>query len=416
MQISVGVTSSSLCTNSDKFKPSPKTSELCSTSVDKVCRSVSSVADNGTVGTVSTSDVSVLSSGSAISNGSSVTKSSGSGEVVCCRSAVCHVSQTESHYSTSSSPSLSSPLTTCSTGVISSPSTALNPPTRSPTASVQPVAMNWDVRMSPVSALHTSPHTAVPGRNASVLSSPSENNRHRSVKAGSTWYPTELQTSVDCGSVRKRNGERSTSAHASVVCAGGGGSTLSSPLKKFVDRHLTRNAAVGPNVSHSSSSEGAGFSRSGIAGPELTSDQPMDLSTPRRRSAHRPEQPNRTHFDTTTSCDEPLDLSRSSQTVRADSRTTRHHHPVSQSSRSSSESVSKLALPVGQSSRSSSEKKLALPSGMIDLQNYCSRLLSGGYSLDSPLLSTITSSSSAAAATSFSSLVSIKVCFYISCE
>jgi len=414
LQISVAVTSSSLCTDSDKFTPSPKIlselSEPCSASVDTVCP-VTSAVDNGTVGTVKVSDVSVLSSVSVVSNGFLAVRSSGGGgKVRRCRSAECQVSHTGSYYSTSSSPGLSSLQITCSgTGVISSPSLALNPQTKSPSASTQPVY--WDVRMSPGSALRTPQHTVVPSLSTSVLTSPPENNRHRSVKAGSTWFPTELQTSLDCGSAKKRNVERSSSAHASIVS--NSGSTLNSPLKKFVDRHSTRNIAAGTNISHSSSLEVAGFSRSGIAvTPELTSDQPMDLSTSRRRSAHNFEQSNGTHFDSAaTTCDEPLDLSRSSHPVRPDSRTTRHHQPVvCQSNRS--ESVRKLALPQSQSSRTPSENKRALSSGMIDLQNYCSRLLSGGYSLDSPLLSTITSS----AAASFSSLVSINVHFYATRE
>lgn len=390
LQISVAVTSSSWCVDSDKFKHSPKNvaehSEPCSTSADTYCSFVSS-ADSGKLATVSTGDFSVPSSaslGHVISNGFSVIKSGS--EVMCSSSsAECHVSQSVSHYSTSSLPSciqnLHLPVISC-TAVSSSP---LNPLTRSPAANTQPFAMNWNIRRSPVSALNalcTPQHTAAelfPSRNASLLSttgytSPSENSRHRSVKAGSTWFPAELQTSSESSTTRKRNIERSSSVHPYISS---GGSVLNSPLKKFVDRHPTRNVS-GQNLSYSSS-EGVSFSRNGIAAPELTADQPMDLSTQHRKTAQKSDQRqqlNRTHFDTTVS-DQPLDLSRSSHSVRPNSQIPRH--PV-QSSRPS-DSGSKL------------------PSGMIDLQNYCSRLLSGGYSLDSRP-STITSSSS------FSSLVS----------
>jgi len=181
------------------------------------------------------------------------------------------------------------------------------------------------------------------------------------------------------GTAKKRNIERSSSAHP---CISGAGGSLNSPLKKFVDRHTTRNVPGLPSLSRWSPPDGVvGFSRNGIAAPEPTADQPMDLSTQHRRvaapkSEPRP-QPTRTHFDATAS-EQPLDLSRSAHSVRPNNQIARHP---------------------GHTDRPS-DYGSKLPSGMIDLQNYCSRLLSGGYSLDSPL-STVTSSSS-----SFSSLVS----------
>ena len=131
-------------------------------------------------------------------------------------------------------------------------------------------------------------------------------------------------------------------------------------------------------------SEGVGFHRNDVstthhAVEPAAADQPIDLSTQRRNVEPKPEHispPYRTHVNATTS-DEPLDLSQSSSSMRPDTQTSRH--------------PSHSARPWDSGSK--------VPSGMIDLQNYCNLLLSGGYSLDSPL-STITPLSS------FSSLVS----------
>ena len=303
----------------------------------------------------------------------------------------CIIPQTVSVGRQCSASSLSSCVQSlCSSAaVISSPPSAAIPSSRPSAANKQPVAMNWNIRKSPVSALDAlrmSQSSAVEpfsDQNPSTFPTVghflhSKNNRHRSVKAGSTWFPTELQTSLDCGTTKKRNVERSSSARP---CISSGAGTLNSPLKKFVDTHPTRNS-VSQNLSHSS--EGVGFSHNGISTPyaaESIANQPMDLSVQRRKfepkSEHNPN-PNRTHFDVAVS-DEPLDLSQSSSstTMHSDRRTpTRPNH---------------LGRPV--------DSEIKMPSEMINLQNYCSRLLSGGYSLDSPL-STISSASS------FSSLVS----------
>jgi len=383
----------------------PKNADIvetpCSSSAD-TCSSTAPSVDTGKPERLSTGDFSVTPStslGHVIPNGLSVIKSCG--EVIRGNSAV----RTESHipqnvsggqqYSlsslTSCVQSLHSPVMCSSATLMSSPPSAAAEPSSKLSAVNKPsAALNWEfwqIRKSPVSALdalrmsHGAAVEPFPDQNASSFSaagrsSHSETNRHRSVKAGSTWFPTEFQTSSDCSATRTKSVERASSARP---CTSGGSSSLNSPLKKFVDRHPTRNVPA-PNLSRSS--EGVSFPRNGIAEPcvaEPAGDQPIDLSIQRRKVAPKSEQnlqSSKTHFTTTVS-DEPLDLSRASSSVRSDRQVPRP--------------PSHLVRPTNSANK--------LPSGMIDLQNYCSRLLSGGYSLDSPL-STISSSSP------FSSLVS----------
>ena len=306
-----------------------------------------------------------------------------------------HTPQTVSvnqQYSASSLQScvqcLPSPLMSSSAALISSPPVAANPLS---VTNRQTVPANWHIKKSAVSALdalHLSRNTAAnpfPDRNTPRFptvqhSSHSDSSRHRSVKAGSTWFPTEFQTSLDCGTAKRRSVERSVSARSSVPTSG---RSLNSPLKKFVYRHATTTTSS-LNLSHLSK-VGVGFPRNGIAAPPsvaepAAADQPIDLSIQRRKVEpkfkQRP-QPDRTQFNTSSS-DEPLDLSHSSSSTRLEGQSLRP-------------SPSHFIRPSDPGSK--------LPSGMIDLQNYCSRLLSGGYSVDSPLSTT-------ASSLSFSSLVS----------
>jgi len=385
------------------MKNADRVDEPCSLSAD-TCSSTDPNVENGKLERLSTSDFSVAPSMSldhVIPNGLSVIRSCG--EVTRGNSAGCAEGRIPQSVScghqfslsslTSCVQSLHSPVMCTSATLMSSPpSAATNPSSRPSTANKPPAASNWEkfwhIQKSPVSALDalrisqgaaTEPFS---DQNASRYSaaghfSHSENSRHRSVKAGSTWFPTELQTSSDCSTAKTKNVERASSARP---CTSGVSSSLNSPLKKFVDRHPTRNIPA-PNLS--CSSEGGGFPRNAIAEPCVTEpvgDQPIDLSIQRRKVAPKSQQnlqPDRTHFNATTS-DEPLDLSRASSSVRPDRQVPRP--------------PSHLVRPTNSGNK--------LPSGMIDLQNYCSRLLSGGYSLDSPL-SGVTSSSH------FSSLVSI---------
>ena len=216
MQTSVAVTSSGCPVYSDEFRHSPKNvgeiSEPCSTSAVTNYSTIAGI-DSGNPGKLSAVDFSVptpVSLGGCVTfNGFSVIKSGG--EVVVRSSSAGHAERRMtqsscSQYSLSSLPScvqsLRPPVMCCSTALIPSPPNLLS---RSPTASTPPVAVNWEIKRSPVSTLNSlrssSQHTELfSSRNASVLStagfsSPAENNRHRSVKAGSTWFPSELQTS-----------------------------------------------------------------------------------------------------------------------------------------------------------------------------------------------------------------------------
>jgi len=328
--------------------------------------------------------------GHAVPNGISVIKSCSEVKPAAAAGYTSQTSSLDRQHIVSSSVPACVRQSTC-TSVVNPAASLLSFPTSAPHlssilpfASGQPTAVNWDAKSPSVSApisLHMTQHTVsdlFSDRSASQFpavghSLRSDNGRHRSVKAGSTWFPTELQKSLDSGgSTKKRTAETSSS---SLPCSR---NVLSSPLKQFVDRHRTR-TVPSQNLSHSS--EGVTFHRNAIisAAPvEPVADQPIDLSVQRRKLEPKPEQnlpPSRTHV---TNSDQPLDLSRSSSSVRSETRTPRH--PTNSVSRSS-DSGNKL------------------PSGMLDLQNYCSLLLSGGYSLDSPL-SAITSSSS------FASLVS----------
>ena len=364
--------------------------EPCSTSADVYISSALSV-DNGNPGRYSASDFPMapsVSLGHVVPQDFSVMKSCG--EAISSNSVECRVPQTVSfvqQYSMSSLPtcvqSLHSPVMCCSATLLSSPPSAASPSPRPSATNRQPVAVNWDVRKSPVSALDAprlSQATAAKpfaAQNASKFpahghSSHSENSRHRSVKAGSTWFPTELQTSLDLDKTKKRSVEHASSARP---CISSGSGKFNSPLKKFVDRHPTRHASA-QNLPHSSA--GVGVSRNANAAA-CAANQPIDLSIQRRKVEPKSEQsrqPNTTHFDTMVS-DEPLDLSHSSSSVRSDRQIPRHQSHYDRPSDSGNN----------------------LPSGVIDLQNYCSRLLSGGYSLDSQP-SAINSS------LSFSSLVS----------
>lgn len=408
-QVSVAVTSSHRGGSVDEIKHTPtknadKVDEPCSSSAD-TCSSTDPSVDNGKLERLSTSDFSVTPSMSLehiIPNGRSVIKSCD--EVTRGNSTVCterHIPQNVSRGQqfslsslTSCVQSLHSPVMCTSATVMSSPpSAATNPSSRPSAANMPPAALNWEkfwhIQKSPVSALDAlrisqgAATEPLSDQNASRYSatghfSHSENNRQRSVKAGSTWFPSEFQTSSDCSTPKTKTVERASSARPCT--SGGGSSSLNSPLKKFVDRHPTRNIPA-PNLSRSS--EGGGFPWNGIAEPcasEPVGDQPIDLSIQRRKVAPKSQQnlqPDRTRFNTTAS-DEPLDLSRASSSVRPDRQVPRP--------------PSHIVRPTNSGNK--------LPSGMIDLQNYCSRLLSGGYSLDSPL-SAVTSSSH------FSSLVSI---------
>lgn len=405
LQTPVAVKTSSCCANADKSQWSPEnTIEITSPSstTENICNSSALSIDSGKspeLGRVPAGDFTVAPSvllGEAVPNSLLVTKSCT--EVIPSIAAgqtECHISPTGSldqQYSSSSfqtyvQGSCSFVTSPTASSLSLFPASALHRSSRLPFADREPFAVNWDVKNPSAIALdsfRTSLHTMAelfPDRKASQFpafahSSCSEIGRHRSVKAGSTWFPTELQKSLDCGSAKKRTVESSSSAR---VCSS---NVLNSPLKQFVNRHRTRMPAQ--NRSHSS--EGVGFHRNGVStarhAVEPVADQPVDLSIQRRnvepKSSHNPPL-NRTNMDSIAS-DEPLDLSQSASSVRSDTRTPRH---PSHSSRSS-DSGSKL------------------PSGVIDLQNYCSLLLSGGYSLDSPL-------SAIASSSSFPSLVS-KVC------
>ena len=397
LQMPVADAVSSYCVNTNESKqlpddtnrdddPSSKPADICNSSASNVDSLKSAELERVVVSDLTTAPSVSLSY--AVPNGFSVIKScsevkpgAGAGQTECNISP--QTGSVDQQYSMSSFPTCvqSSCSVLCPSAALLSFPTSVHLSSQLPFANRQPSTMNWDVKnpsLLPLDSLHTSQHSVAelfPDRNASVFStvehsSRSLNSRHRSVKAGSTWFPTELQKSLDSGSAKKRTVEPSSSARP---CSR---SVLNSPLKQFVDRHRTRIPAQ--NVSHLS--EKVSCHRNTIPtvhhAAEPVADQPIDLSIQRRKTEPKSEQnslPNRTF----TVSDEPLDLSRSTSSVPSDTRTSRH---PSQSGRQS-DSGSKL------------------PSGVIDLQNYCSLLLSGGYPLDSPL-STITSSSS------FSSLVS----------
>jgi len=266
--------------------------------------------------------------------------------------------------------SLRSPVV-CSVGTfMSPPPSALSPAPRLSPAN-KPVAVNWDIRRSPVSALnalgHMSRTAAVerfPIPNASrfptVGHSP-ENSRHRSVKAGSTWFPTEFQTSSDCDTAKRR----SSSARPGSASSG---SMINSPLKKFVDRHPTRTVS---SQTRSQSSESGSYSRNGIAASTITGpslDQPIDLSVQRQTFPPQTARSSQSTSDKTSS-DEPLDLSQPSSSARFDRRIPSHPSQLSRQSDFTSKPLS----------------------GKLDMQNYCNRLLTGGYSVDSPLSTTSSS-------------------------
>ena len=372
-----------------------------------------------------------VSSDHSVTNGLSVIKSisDAAGRAASAGSTESHTLKTASvdqWYCTSSLPSFTPSLSSVmrySPTLLSLWTSAGNPLPRPPApANIQPAApvtVNLDIKKSSVSALdesqYTSPARPFPSQNASRLpvigysssssSSRSENGRQRSVKAGSTWFPSELRTSLDCGTpTKKRSAERAATGRpcTSSVSSGGGGSVINSPLKQFVDRHPTRNvsAAASPNVFRSSAGVGFphqnGIAAAPIGSDQASADQPIDLSVQRRRLEPKSERlqspPGRTHLDVTArACDEPLDLSRaSSSSARSDSR-----HPRPRPSPSS------CGRPSGDCGGGGGK----MSSGMIDLQNYCSRLLSGGYSLDGPLSKPTSSSSS------FSPLVSAADCY-----
>jgi len=406
LQTPVAVTTSDdSCVNTDEPKQSPKNAvevdDSSSMPADVCNSSISTVDDVGKpaeLGKDAAGDFIVapsVSSGHAVPNGFSVIKSGSEVEPgAAAGHTECRISQTGSadqRYCMSSFPtyvqSSCSPAMSPDASLLTFPTSTLHLSSRLPFADGQPSAVNWDVKSPSVSALDSlraSRHTVAelfPDRNVSRLPavghfSRSENSRHRSVKAGSTWFPTELQMSLACGSAKRKAVETSNSARP---C---GSDVLSSPLKQFVDRHRTRTVPA-QNLSHSS--EGVGFHRNDVSTTHhavvepAAADQPIDLSTQRRKVEPKLEHispPYRTHVNTTTS-DEPLDLSQSSSSMRPDTRTSGH--------------PSRSGRPWDSGSK--------VPSGMIDLQNYCNLLLSGGYSLDSPL-STIPPLSS------FSSLVS----------
>lgn len=368
-----------------------------------ICNSSASSVDgrkSAELGKVAAGDFTVppsVSLGHTVPNGFSVIKScqevkpgTAAGQTEC---SILQTGSVDQQYSMSSFPTcVQSSCSVLSPGasLLSFPTSALHLSSQLPFANRQPSALNWDVKnssVSPINSIHTSQHSVaelLTDQSASKFPmlghfSRSENSRHRSVKAGSTWFPTELQKSLDCGSAKKRTVEPTRSAR---TCSS---SVLNSPLKQFVDRQRTRIPAQNiSRVSDRFSCHQTAVSSARYA-TEPVADQPIDLSIQRRKTEPKSEQnlvPNRTHVNTTAS-DEPLDLSQSSSGVRSDIRTSRHS--------------SHSGRPADAARASDSGCKL--PSGVIDLQNYCSLLLSGGYPLDSPL-STVTSSSS------FSSLVS----------
>jgi len=396
LQIAISVSADSCCADADESKHLPSENagklmgELHLTYAGSYNTSASS-ADSGKAGpelgerliqdsTTAVAVVSIASSCSKSSSGTPITRTE------------CHTSQTTStdrHYSV---PSTLPPLCVqslqssviCSRAALSSSSSSSSSSSLAH-YSVRPSSANkhLDSCKTPVlslDAVHGSTHGLLPDRAASrppsVGDSPHpENNRHRSVKSGPTWFPTELQTSFDGGAAAKRrNLERSGSGRPCPAAAGG--STLNSPLKQFVDRHLVRSVPA-PSASRSKGAPRFGQNGFAVVAPYVaSSDQPMDLSVQRQKADPALEAsrtPYRTHSEAVSS-DEPLDLS---QSVATDTRSQRY---------------SAVQLDV--------EGKP--PSGVVSLQNYCSRLLSGGYSLDTPL-------TSASSLSSFSSLVSSTV-------
>lgn len=393
--------------NSSNGVSEPCTSSLCTDTFGSAAPAEdhrrqlgSAVADNFELAPAASLDHVILNSFSAAKSFSEVTPDNSIGQVEC--NIARSVTSGDEQYSVSSSAltscvqSLRSPVTCSTATLVSSLSSATVHPSHT---NKLPFAVNWDgcwhTRQSPVSSLHAlvkSSHATTVAEPFSSQSSSkvptvghsshSENSRHRSVKAGSTWFPSELQTSVvDHGGMSERKSvERSSSTRQSS----GGTVSFISPLKKFVDRHPTRSSVPALTLSHLSN--GVGFSRNGTA-VAASGDQPIDLSTRRRTSVPKLEpspQPKRAQFNTTAS-DQPLDLSQSSSSACPDrQRTPKHSGNHSADTSDASES----RLP---------------PSGMIDLQNYCSRLLSGGFPMDSGnLLSAITASSSLSLSSSVS--------------
>jgi len=377
LQTAVAVTTSDWRVNEEESKHSPKDAEIidkpCSTSTDSFSPAVKCiVAANSLTAAPS------VSSSPVIPNGFSVIKSRDELTPVELR-----ISQTDPVNRKCFASSLTSCVQSLRSSVTCSGATSIPLPTFAPQFTDR-LPVNCDVKasMSALDSLRVSRLTAAelfPGRNTSMLpvvghsASQSANSGHRSVKAGSTWFPTEFQTSLDCGTRKKTYPERSISTHASS----GSNNVRSSLLKQFVDHHPTRNvAALNPRQL----SERIVLNQNGVSAAacvnEPATDQPMDLSIQRRKL-----ESTRVLLDNATS-EEPLDLSRPSCSLLSDDRVPRH---PSHSGRQS-----------GLGSKP--------PSGTVGLQNYCSRLLSGGYSVDSQILPTVASSSS------FSPLVSFTSC------